>query len=467
MSSSRRLLLGVPVLLAGALVGLCLSAPEGPVAERPGAVAAGITSARRQASAPARRDEEARGQVGASAGDDEARHSRPSASEPLPPPPSEEGRDVCCGAGHDDGDGSRAHALGVLLGRVLDPTGCPLASARVEARSVDGASCGVGQSGPDGCFRLEVAAAGELVVVARCTGWLDGRSLPVRLRAGDTAHVGDLRLSEGFTLAGRVVDSGGRTVEGARVALVDGEGERHVVSEADGRFEVAGLAAGETTLVASAPGALPSEPLRCPVGADLRDLELRLRGAPRLRGRVLGPDGLPVAGARVARFGDLDAAITTGADGAFELEGEREGEPLLVTAPGLAAARVTAAPAGAACDLEVRLVAVAPAPGTTARLALRRGDAPAAGVTLLVVPAGARDLDGDGSRVEVVTSDVAGRVWLAPGALDLALVDASTAHARLETRSLSAAEVEARWELQRAPTALRALPERPISTPRR
>ncbi len=445
MSPSRRrgearLLLGVPVLLAGALVGLCLSggatttaggsSMRGPSRTE---VALGL------APAPARG-----GRASPVAVASEATGSQQGRADEGPAPDApgraEDGRDACCGAGHhDDGDEPLADLTGVLVGRILDPGGIPLAAARVEARSVDGGLRAVGQSDPDGCFRLEVVAAGQLVVVARCTGWLDGRSLPLALRAGDAAHVGDLRLAEGATLAGRVVDSAGRPVGGARVQV---DGERHVVSEADGGFEVTGLAAGETTLVASAAGGLPSDPLRCAVSGDLRGLELRLRGAPRLRGRVVGPDGQPVAGARVARFADLDASVPTGADGAFELAGEREGEPLLVTASGLAAARVDAAR-----DAEVRLLAVTPGPGTTARLALRRDGVPAAGITLLVAPAGAGDLDGGEAQVEVVTSDVSGLVWLAPGAFDLALVDATTAHARLETRSLAASDPDGCWEL--------------------
>lgn len=453
MSPSRRrgearLLLGVPVLLAGALVGLCLSGEAPTVAGRArspreaGRLAPALTRG------PGRTEVEpgpprapAGGAPGAAATDGGG-HEASAGQDPALDASGAAG-DACCGAGqHAEEEAPATTSRGVLLGRVLDPGGIPLAAARVEARSLDGALRAVGQSDADGGFRLD-APAGALVVVARCAGWLDGRSLPVALRAGDAAHVGDVRLALGATLAGRVVDAAGRPVEGARVQV---DGERHVVSEADGVFEVTGLPAGETTLVASAAGGLPSEPLRCvvtgPAAGAVRGVELRLRGAPRLRGRVLGPDGRPVAGARVARLGDLDAAIATGADGAFELAGERAGEPLLVTAPGLAAARVDATQ-----PLEVRLAAVLPAPGTTPRLALRRDGAPVPGVALLVAPAGAGDLDGAEARVEVVTSDAAGVVWLAPGAFDLALVDAATAHARLETRSLSADEPSASWEL--------------------
>ncbi len=446
MSGSRRrgearLLLGVPVLAAGALVGLCLSGqpgggttsrssarssahPGGPRLASPLAVSPGVAPSpadAQPASAPA----------------------APVTSHDATSPAEDEDRAGCCGTGHDAAEPHVAVGGPALTGRVLDPFGVALASARVEVRGPDGALRAVASSGPDGRFRLEALPPGELLVVARCTGWTDGRSLPVTLARTDARDVGDLRLGEGATLSGRVVDAAGRPVAGARVLV---SGERHVLSELDGSFEVSGLAPGEVSLVAQAAGRLPSDPLSCAVAADVRGLELRLREAPRLRGRVLGPDGRALAGARVARFGDLDAAVETDADGAFALEGERAGEPLLVTAPGLAAARVTAG-----SDLEVRLAAVAPAPGSTARLALRRGDAPAAGVTLLVAPAGAGDADDEErAGVTVVTSDEAGLVWLAPGAFDLALVDAATAHARLDVRSLAASEAAALWELPAA-----------------
>lgn len=108
-------------------------------------------------------------------------------------------------------------------------------------------------------------------------------------------------------------------------------------------------------------GAVPADQLGIYDATEAEDLgEISLRRAEALAGRVTGPGGRPVAGARVAlsamgRFneegGQLPPVLqetTTGPDGTFRFESAAaDRNELVVTAAGLAPARVPAAKAGA------------------------------------------------------------------------------------------------------------------------
>ena len=111
----------------------------------------------------------------------------------------------------------------------------------------------------------------------------------------------------------------------------------------------------------AARGAVPVEQLGVYDAAEAEDLgEISLRRAEALAGRVTGPGGRPVAGARVAlsamgRFNEEGGQMpsvrqetATGPDGAFRFESAAaERNELVVTAAGFAPARVPAAKAGA------------------------------------------------------------------------------------------------------------------------
>lgn len=115
--------------------------------------------------------------------------------------------------------------------------------------------------------------------------------------------------------------------------------------------------------------------------------EIPLAKGEALAGRVTGPGGKPVAGARVSLTarGRFDASsglspvpqeATTGADGTFRFESAAsEGNELVVTATGLAPARVEAAKRGA----QPRSVVLA-APAALSGSVKRRDGTPAAGV---------------------------------------------------------------------------------------
>ncbi len=142
---------------------------------------------------------------------------------------------------------------------------------------------------------------------------------------------------EGRALAGRVADSAGRPVAGARVLIgsereivlgrrLDGTlaskpiGEL-VTSEADGRFTVAGAPLGAVPVQVRAAGFAPWRG-EC----DTRTtgwIDVRLDPGASVAGVVRGPDGRPLEGARVRRIGSswfARAETTTDAQGAYELD---------------------------------------------------------------------------------------------------------------------------------------------------
>ena len=200
----------------------------------------------------------------------------------------------------------------------------------------------------------------------------------------------DLRLPEGG-VEGRVIDeSSGEPVARCEVqlrpsdaveaagllgSLIQGEGmglrER---TGSDGRFEFQRVQAGAYELLVRPPSGrnavgrklAPGDPLALVIheGAVERGLELLLRPALALRGRVLDADGLALSGANVsARRGDEPGLGSTGArtdeNGGFELESLAPGEYTLSAqaqdhAPGRVEGVVLAAD-GPAPEVEIRL----------------------------------------------------------------------------------------------------------------
>ncbi len=194
-------------------------------------------------------------------------------------------------------------------------------------------------------------ARGRFLLEGLAEGFHDLAVLPSpdRCAAGGAwlvpeAGSADLVLEGGAALRGVVREAGGGgPVPGAAVhVLVTGSGgdsrtSAVVLADPGGRFEVEDLPPGRVaSLRAEKPGwagaaeAPPADPVASLLskGRTLsRDLLLR-RAASRIRGRVLGPEGRPVAGASVSASSEGSsswqgpgAVVRTGADGAYLLRG--------------------------------------------------------------------------------------------------------------------------------------------------
>lgn len=270
---------------------------------------------------------------------------------------------------------------GELAGRVLSwGDGAPVAGAEVTLAPAGGGAAASFVTAADGRFVARPAAAGRYrVVSALAAGFLpwapdpDASPLEVVARAGVRIDGVVVYLVPALTYRGWVVDPDGAPVPGATVVLLDADrGERAAAPIADtytagtdGGFDF--HAPDDALLEARAAGFAPGR-ARLGAGAQTtRELVITLgaRGgaaavAQAISGRVVGPDGAPVGGARVVAVGPGELAATgeamTDADGAFVVAGLDPGPHVIgARADGLAAATVTAE--AGATDVVVRLAA--------------------------------------------------------------------------------------------------------------
>lgn len=231
----QRLVLGLLLVLA--LVGVASlwflrpAAPNGP--EGAGVSAPDAAMARAAADLP-------------------AEPSAPSSPEPVPAPLPERTAVEVSMSAPPRAVREPVRAEGTLLtGRVLDEAGAPLEGARVSAgdanligflrsESRDGDPTGAGTTDADGRFGLRVRRAGDLrfeIRAARHAPLDVVRSVP----AGESFDLGAFALIPGPVVSGRVVDSRGAGVGGAKLRQV-----RNV--EASGLVIFGDLGGAETTL---------------------------------------------------------------------------------------------------------------------------------------------------------------------------------------------------------------------------
>lgn len=228
-------------------------------------------------------------------------------------------------------------ALRALPGRAFQPDGRPLAGVRVGQRAAPARAV---TTDGEGRFVLPTeGGAGALVVLD--AGWT---TIFYGTEEASEAAERILVAAPEATLAGVVVDELGRPVGGAELvleppagfrarfpAVLDYSSRRHwiVVSDEIGRFVLADAPNIEgSTLHAERSGFAATD---AQVPFDERALTLVLtrlaHGPAELRGRVLGADGAPVAGADVACG---EAAAETDAHGEFALARAEVGDELML-----------------------------------------------------------------------------------------------------------------------------------------
>lgn len=223
--------------------------------------------------------------------------------------------------GHHDEEAAPRELGGQV---VAADTGAPLADALIwqvgrEERST--------LSGPDGAFQLEVDGGIEVHLGALASG----RLMTVRY-VEDRAASLTLALTPGYPLIGRVVEPGGKAVEGARLELrapgappVDPRS--HTASDRGGRFRVCCLSAGGAALLEAAKDRYATERLEL-TSRSSGPAPVRLVMAPGrpVAGAILDPDGLAVPGARVLLRSESYRSVPplvaeTDRDGLYHLRG--------------------------------------------------------------------------------------------------------------------------------------------------
>lgn len=202
----------------------------------------------------------------------------------------EQGVELSCG--HNIYRGVMVPRPSALWGRVLSGGGKPLPRARIELRHRRGLWEARALSAGDGSFVFEGLAAGPALLRVKAPG---RRTIT---RAVELPAEVQLRMLPARLVRGVVRGMGGEEVE---VLLVGPASRRRTRAASSGHFEFDGLLPGSYEVFAvtlKAPWrATPLAVTR----AGQSPLEMRLQPATRLRGRVIGEGGKPLAARVVLR----------------------------------------------------------------------------------------------------------------------------------------------------------------------
>ena len=205
---------------------------------------------------------------------------------------------------------------GIIRGQITGPDGQPVAGALVRLISsiaATGSSGGFSARGivtdARGQYQFRGISAGRYELMVQKAGLAHAKDAPGTqgtLREKEQLNGVDVVLSRGGTVSGRVIDWTGRPVAGARVFAETGRLESSRPSDAEGRYELGGLAAGTIRLVATksspSPGrARPMElrQVRTMVlteGQRLDGIDLVFPRGSAISGRIVDELGEPVEG---------------------------------------------------------------------------------------------------------------------------------------------------------------------------
>ncbi len=225
-----------------------------------------------------------------------------------------------------------------LHGRVVDGEGSPVAGAdlqvrryplaRIDALVLEAAFTATpGRSfrtAADGTFRIRLRVGEDVNLHVAKNGYATQEF--ARLHAGEKA---ELVLANAVPLTIRVIDAGGSPVEGVKLMLFSNPRVGETFA-----FETATTDADGVHVFTTLPGGLQAylEPQHPAFGqAGWERVELPENGAEemtvtlpagrRITGRVLGPDGAPLAGSQVGIGWPMVNSVSTRDDGTYEIPG--------------------------------------------------------------------------------------------------------------------------------------------------
>ncbi|MET7691676.1 MFS transporter [Streptomyces sp. NPDC005483] len=140
---------------------------------------------------------------------------------------------------------------GRLTGRVRTADGTPVPDATVTLTDAHGEVVATTRSSLEGSYAVTELVAGEYTLAAGAPAFRPA-ALPVTVRASRETRQ-DVELAGGAVLHGTVRAGGGRSVEDARVTLLDVAGNvvRSLTTGPDGTFRFADLSHGEYTVIAT------------------------------------------------------------------------------------------------------------------------------------------------------------------------------------------------------------------------
>ncbi|WP_405469290.1 MFS transporter [Streptomyces canus] len=140
---------------------------------------------------------------------------------------------------------------GRLAGRVRTADGTPVRDAAVTLTDVHGEVVATTRSGEEGGYAVTELVAGEYTLAASAPAFRPA-ALPVTVQASRETRQ-DVELAGGAVLRGTVRAGAGRSVEDARVTLLDMAGNvvDTLTTGPDGTFRFADLSCGEYTVIAA------------------------------------------------------------------------------------------------------------------------------------------------------------------------------------------------------------------------
>jgi len=224
-----------------------------------------------------------------------------------------------------------------LAGAVLRaPGGAPVGGATVQARPAGDSAYDAqvtATTGTDGRFVLAGITAGRYTVEAQAAGLRAGRVEGVIVERGVPPSPIEIRLEGGVTLRGRLlgVPEPERGLLLVTVFEPDGGTRGPAAVDAEGAFEIAGLAPGPSNLSFYRPavtGFRVTRRVEIPAGVETHEVTLTIDEGRSVRGTVRRA-GRPIGGARVDfwnRGRRVSASATADAEGAYRADRVAEGE---------------------------------------------------------------------------------------------------------------------------------------------
>ena len=237
-----------------------------------------------------------------------------------------------------------------LSGTVVDPSGGPVADARVSVMvdEADFDPSGMGVRGfrfpvrastdDTGRFELQQVPSGKIRLTAAARGWRTAELSALEVAPG--AELDDLRLvlERGATVTGRVFAADGQPAAGAWVRVQEPRtGGRftpppRATTGGDGQYLLEGVETG-LQLISARSEDDETTAQEIEVATGINRLDLRFAAASTVSGRVVDDTGAPLPGVTVMLITDArqwsGSESRSGAGGGFEIEGVRDGQYLL------------------------------------------------------------------------------------------------------------------------------------------
>ncbi|HEY6146535.1 MAG TPA: carboxypeptidase regulatory-like domain-containing protein, partial [Thermoanaerobaculia bacterium] len=226
---------------------------------------------------------------------------------------------------------------GSVSGRLLDPSGKPVAGAAVKwfayrtddqllldlTSGAEPAALGETKTGEDGRFRVALDKPGVAVALRVLPAGLPSIRLGGPYDSAEDSSLEDLHVASAELLTGRVVDDQGKPVAGASVTAVASDPYSDVDSQAiadaksgpDGAFSIPTAPAAPRAVLVRVAGYVPATQVQLDAKPDLRVIVKR-GGV--IQGTVVDASGKPAAGAIVVSD---DLAVQTDAAGTYRLVG--------------------------------------------------------------------------------------------------------------------------------------------------